>query len=518
LNESSKKGAFSVGSRVNRLTVSQSHLIIRRRVAVSFALSLVLMLAGISTATAFAQSSAKPQTAPVANPPVLNLPAGDLEPVLSSLPVSDFALSEAELGQLLSELNPGLGSSLGQLTAVVSNLLGENPDANLGELVDRLSSQGGVLGTLLHILLPSLNPAQIFAALSPTQVNELLANLTGGNPAGMLTPEDLSQLLSELAGKLSGEEQESLTAILGGLTAALSGGGLSKFDESLQTLLDGLGESELGGTLGTLDSSQLATVLGELFGTVQNPALLEPVLGSLLGDLSLTPTTAESLASRVGMEQETLANALGEDSETLPSTAPALASVIGGKGTVMGVLKGAKGLAMTLLSPTGLVAGEGIGVGEGNGEGNGGGDGGNNGGGNGGSSSGGGQGGPGGSGGGTTLIVNVPLSGSPTSAPAKTASPKKFAKIAIVSHKVKGSVATVLVKVPAAGKLTLSGKGVTTEIRKAGKAERIALRVKLSKAGSASLRRHRRRLKVTLTASFKAVGTATSAKTTVLFN
>lgn len=498
-----------MGSRVNRLTASQSHLIIRRRVAVPFALSLVLMLAGISTATALAQSSAEPQTTPVAKTPVLNLPAGDLEPVLSLLPVSDLALNETELGQLLSELNPGLGSYLGQLTTVVSSLLSENPDASLGELVDRLSSQGGVLGTLLHTLLPSLNPAQIFAALSPTQVNELLANLTGGNPAGMLTPEDLSQLLSELAGKLSGEEQESLTAILGGLTAALSGSSLSKFDESLQTLLDGLGESELGSTLGTLDSSQLATVLGGLFGTVQNPALLEPVLGSLLGDLSLTPTTTESLANRVGMEQETLANALGEDSETLPSTAPALASVVGSKGTVMGVLKGAKGLAMTLLSPTGLVAGEGIGVGEGNGEDNGG---------NGGSNGGSGQGGPGGSGGGTTLIVNVPPSGSPTRAPAKTASPKKLAKIAIVSHKVKGSVATILIKVPAAGKLTLSGKGVTTETRKAGKAERITLRVKLSKAGSASLRKHRRRLKVTLTASFKAtVGTASSAKTTVLF-
>lgn len=502
-----------MGSRGSRLIDSQSHLIIRRRVAVPFVLSLVLMLAGISTATAFAQSSAEPQTTPAADPPVLNLPAGDLEPVLSSLPVSDLALSEAELGQLLSELNPGLGSSLGQLTAVVSSLLGENPEANLGELVDRLSSQGGVLGTLLHTLLPSLNSSQIFAALSPTQVNELLANLTGGNPAGMLTPEDLSQLLSELAGKLNGEQQESLTAILGGLTAALSGGGLSKFDESLQTLLDGLGKSELGGTLGTLDSSQLATVLGELFGTVQNPALLEPVLGSLLGDLSLTPTTTESLANRVGMEQETLANALGEDSETLPSTAPALASVVGSKGTVMGMLKGAKGLAMTLLSPTGLVAGEGVGVGEG--EGNGGGNGGNGG----GSDGGGGQGGQAGSGGGTTVIVNVPPSRSPTSAPAKTASsPKKLAKIAIVSHKVKGSVATILIKVPTAGKLTLSGKGVTTETRKAGKAERITLRVKLSKAGSASLRKHRRRLKVTLTASFKAtVGMASSAKTTVLF-
>ena len=511
-------------TRFNRPTANQSHLMIWRSIAgAALTASLVLALAAIPTATALAQPAVKPQ-ATVANPPVLNLPASDLDPVLSSLPISDLGLSEAELGELLSELSPGLGSHLGQLTTVVSSLLSENSQANLGELVDSLSNQGGLFGALLHTLLPSLSPAQIFAALTPTQLGELLVNLTGGNPVGTLTPEDLSQLLSELTGKLSGEQQESLNAILGGLTAALSGGGLTKFDESLSTLLDSQGESELAATLGTLDSSQLAKVLGELFGTVHNPALLEPVLDSLLSGLSLTPTTTEALANRVGMEQETLASDLGADSETLRPTAPALATALGSEGTVMGVLKGAKGLAVTLLSPTGLVSGEGTGEGAGTGEGNGGG--GNDNGGNGangsnggnGGNAGAGQGGSNGSAGGTTLIVNLPPAGSPTSAPAKTASPKKLAKVAIVSHKAKGGVATVLVKLPAAGKLTLSGKGVTSETRNAGNAERITLRVKLSKAGSASLRKHHRRLEVTLTASFHATaGTASSAKTTVVF-
>jgi hypothetical protein len=505
-------------TRFKRLAGSQSHLTIRRGVAAVFTASLVLALAAMPTATAIAQSSAEPHTVTVAKTPVLNLPTSELEPLLSSLPISDLGLSEAELGELLSELSPGLGSHLAQLTTVVSSLLSENSAATLGELVDSLTNQGGVLGTLLHTLLPGLGPAQIFTELSPTQLDELLANLTGGNPVGALTPEDLSQLLSGLAGRLSSEQQEALNAILGGLTAALSGEGLSKFDESLQTLLDGLGESELAATLGTLDSSQLASALSELFGTVHDPTLLEPVLKSLLSGLSLTPTTAESLANRVGMEQETLVSDLGADSETVPPTAPALATALGSEGTVMGVLKGAKGLAMTLLSPTGLTTGEGTGEGNGGGgSGNGGSGANGNNGGNGGNAGAGGD-GPGGSAGGTTLIVNLPPASSPTSAPAKAASPEKLAKVAIVSHKVKGGVATVLVTLPAAGKVRLSGKGVSSETRKAGKAERITLRVKLSKAGSASLRRHHRRLKVTLIASFKATaGQASSARTTVLF-
>jgi len=511
--------------RFNRLAANQSHLTIWRRAAVSLSVSFVLVLAAMPAATALAQSPAEPQTATVAKTPVLNLPASDLEPVLASLPVSDLGLDEAELGQLLSGLNPSLGSHLGQLTAVVSSLLSENSNANLGELVSSLSNQSGLFGTLLHTLLPSLSPTQIFAALSPAQLNELLANLTGGNPVGTLTPEDVSRLLSELTGKLSGEQQEPLTAILGGLTGALSANGLSGFDESLQTLLDSLGESQLAATLGTLDSSQLATVLGELFGTVHNPALLEPVLDSLLSGLSLTPTTAQSLAGQVGMEQETLVNDLGADSETLPPTAPALAAAVGSEGAVMGVLKGAKGLAVTLLSPTGLAAGEGGGEGNGAGEGNGSGSNGGGTGGNGGGGSNGGNGGdaggsqgPGGSGGGTTLVVNLPPVDSSTSAPAKATVPKKLAKITILGHRVKGAVATILVKVPAAGKLTLSGKGVVSDTRTPRAAGQVTLSVKLTKAQSASLRKRHGRWSVKLAAIFKpAAGQGSSATVTVTF-
>ena len=117
------------------------------------------------------------------------------------------------------------------------------------------------------------------------------------------------------------------------------------------------------------------------------------------------------------------------------------------------------------------------------------------------------------------MIVNIPSAVSPTSAPTKTTVVKKLAKITILSHKVKGTVATILVKVPAAGRLTLSGKGVHADTRTLRAAERVTLKVKLTKAQLASLRTHHSgRLRVKLEASFKpTAGQGSTAAVTVTF-
>jgi hypothetical protein len=118
--------------------------------------------------------------------------------------------------------------------------------------------------------------------------------------------------------------------------------------------------------------------------------------------------------------------------------------------------------------------------------------------------------------------VSIPLSASTTgqSATASRArTAKKLTKVRILSHKVKGRIATIVVQVPAAGKLTLSAYGVKSVSHRAHTAERIILTVALSKAAATSLHKHHNHLKVKLIAAFKpSSGAASSATTTVVFS
>jgi hypothetical protein len=438
----------------------------RHRMTLLF-MSLVMLFVALSAGSAMASapvggSPAAPQTSVVATTPVLNLSTSELAPILSSVPIADLGLNEAELGELLSELSPGLGSSAGGLTGVVSSLLTPNSSATLGELVTSLSNQSGVLGALLKTLLPGLSPNEIVEALNPAQLNELLGNLTGGEPAGSLTSEDLSQLLSSLKSKLSGEQLETAESILSGLAG-----------------------------------------------------------------VSLSPTTVGTLAEQAGMTSEALAEEVGTNAEQLPAAAPALQGALGSEGPVLGVVKGASGLAVALL-PKALKGTEGAEGGNGGGENGGNGNNGNNGengrggligggsvnggpGANGGSGA---NGAPGGAGAGTTSLLTVPSAGAP---PRPTAA-KKLAKVRIVSHRVKGTVATIVLQVPAAGRLTLSGKGVSSSAHNAAGAKRLTLKVTLNRAGTASLRRRHNRLPVRLTVHYKSTsGQSSSATATVRF-
>ena len=60
----------------------------------------------------------------------------------------------------------------------------------------------------------------------------------------------------------------------------------------------------------------------------------------------------------------------------------------------------------------------------------------------------------------------------------------------VVSHSVKGTKATIVVSVPAAGRLLATGKGVSTGRGKAGKAGNVSVKVALTKAEQAFLRKH----------------------------
>jgi len=370
------------------------------------------------------------------------------------------------------------------------------------------------------------------SALTPEAVQELLAGVPVGEagvPAGELDPGKLAEALAKLPGieELSGlgglggtsgleaALREALEGLLAGPTTlgellsaeTLAGPLVERLEAALgvpvRPLIEGLlGEEPqevLEGGLGSLDLSEL---LAKLLGSAENPSqlldkLLEALNPATLESLLGTLPTGEApknlnvgeLAGSLSQTPEALAEALGQAAGPLPATAAAVTRALE-DGNELAALDGAEGLALALISR----AGEGVG-------------------GTGGSSAGGvpGAGGSGGAPGSTTVIVASPAA----SASAAGARPASVGKVRILSRKVKGKRATIVVQVPAAGRLTLSGNGIKKVSREAAKAERMTLSTTLTPARSASLRKHRRKqTTVTLTAAFAPVGAAASKATT----
>jgi hypothetical protein len=405
------------------------------------------------------------------------LPSGELEELLARLPLND--LSAAQLAHsiaglqgvsALSGLQGLLGEELGAtglehgLAEAIEQLKLANSSATLGELTNAqelLPSLESRLGGLLKLLGPLLD----------TEQREALK--------GAVSSLDLDQLVGSLLSSASPGEQ---------LATELSG------------LADGI-----FGELGTEGK------LGGLLGFKLTGGFSSMTVGEVAEELKTTP--------------EAVSEELGQTPAQLPATTTMLTAPLT-KGKLVGVAPaGLKGLALGLLGEGSEGSGEsdkgsgegsedsgesGEGSGEGNGSGQGGGGAG------GGSQGGSGEGGHGGSTGTTTIAVTLPGS---SSAAASAVAKQQLGKIRVLSHRVRGRVATIVLNVPAAGRVTLAGQGVRAAAGRATKAERLTLRVRLTRAGVASLRRSRRPLRVKLTASFKptAAGTGSTTSVTVSF-
>jgi hypothetical protein len=505
----------------------------RRLFGAVLAASLIAAMAAIPTASA--SPTASPQTLSGLSVPALNLPVGDLgglEAILKTLPVTDLNLSSVELEKVVKELNPGiLGGLVGQVSSLVTTLLG-NPNATLNEL---LTGTNGLLG-LGH----GTTLDQLLEKLAPTQLSTLLGGLlgTGGALTGV---GGISDLLSGLTGQLHGTDLESLQGVLGALLGSLSGDQLTTLQADLQTLLAGLSTGELSSILtplkgvlsGTgltqlealltelgkgsisptklqellsgLSTTQLTTLLGGLFGTIDNPALLQTLVGDLLGNIGpITSTNAGSLAGELGISLETLSGDLGT---TLTGAVPAVTTLLGKEGPLLSLLSGLGGITLTVLNPEGgstetvkeKETKEAKERSEGGTPGS--------------------NGSPGSNGAGAssgTVVVNLPAT--PIPAVPLVAAPKAVGKIKILSHRVKGHIATLVLQIPAAGKIVVSGGGVRAANRQAAKSERLTVKIPLSKAGAASLHKRHNRLGVKLKASFKPTsGASSSAGVTVHF-
>jgi hypothetical protein len=92
---------------------------------------------------------------------------------------------------------------------------------------------------------------------------------------------------------------------------------------------------------------------------------------------------------------------------------------------------------------------------------------------------------------------------------------KASAKIKLLGRRVRGNKVALVLQVPSAGRLTLTGRGVRSVVEQTDGPEVVTLQTVLRKAGAASIHRRRyRRLEVKLDASFKGVGGQRSSITT----
>ncbi|MCW3034544.1 MAG: hypothetical protein JWM60_2889 [Solirubrobacterales bacterium] len=350
-------------------------------------------------------------------------------------------------------------------TGEVESLLGQTPLGTLpaGRLAEVLSQLEGLEG---------IEPAALDEALTKV-IGELagkgatLEELLGGNEAVTMLRERLVELLGPL-----GTHLEEL----------LAGNPQAKLTEALEAA----GVSEIIGKL--LSGSAEPQVLIEQILQSLSPERLQSLLGTILGGEPVSTSTVEELAHQLGTSPEALAAQLGKTTEQLPATAMALLAPLA-NGERLGVLPSAGGLTVALLKGAGETVG-----------------------------STGGTGGLGGSGAANTPAGSVTLTttrATPTSTSAGVAG-VKAGKLRIVSHKVKGKKATVVVEVPAAGNLSAGGKGVRSIKREAAKAERVTIHPALTKASNSSLRRHHRRLKVPVKVSFKQVGGPSSSAVVAL--
>jgi hypothetical protein len=382
-------------------------------------------------------------------------------------------------------------------------------------------------------------------ALSAASLEELLANVRVGGAGGM-TPGQLEApvLANQLAavsgvhalsglpflGGVSGLESALQQAIEKGVSAEaplgqlLSAKGLAKgLTESLtsaigspaepavqlllkksveEVLAEGFATTTVAGLLeAQLAQAKNPTQLAGAVMAAANPTTVHTLVGSAPTTEPVESVTLGELAVRLGITPQALAEALGKTTATLPASTPAAVSTLqdgrelallrGVDGLTAGLLTKATELPETLEETVGGVPG--------------------------------GAKGSAGAGGGTTVVDNTSsggsttiVAGSPATAPPSAApslhAATPVAKLKLVSRRVKGSAVTLVLQVPAAGRLHVGARGMRSITRTLPRAGRVTVRIGLTKTRAAQWRRHgRRRLNVTLKASFVAVAGAKSS-------
>ncbi len=389
------------------------------------------------------------------------VPAGATASTPSVTP-ADVSVSSGELATIKLD---ALGAESSELAAVLADIpaLGALPSGTLQGVIEALPANSTLQDLLTAV--KTLTGVEVSAG-EVTQV--LLAN-----PAE--DPAVLSTLLGDVASLLQGTPQAA------------------QLQEIVENLIDGLTPEQLQqleGVLGVSGTPQelAGTILGELA-----EGELAGELATAVGELgTTTAATGSQVAAAAGTTPAVLASMLGMSEGALDSAA-GTSTPLASMGGVLTALANPDGLTLATV-PSGLTGGTGRSGANGTNGANG-------------MSS-------------TTTTTSSTTSDAATPAASPAAkTTAKTAKIQIVSHKVKGDVLTLVVKVPAAGSLTVRAAHAKAVKRKAAKTGTVTVKLHLTKAGAADVRRHHNRLSVKVTAAFKAAGgTASSASATVRFS
>jgi hypothetical protein len=376
------------------------------------------------------------------------------------------SVSSGELGTL--ELD-ALGVESSQLVTLLADIpaLGALPTGTLGGVIGALPAN-----STLQDLLSAVKLATGVEVTAGEATQVLLENPTAD-------PAVLANVLSDVATLLHGSPQAP------------------QLDEVLGNLIDGLTPEEL---------QQLETALG-VNGTPQELAAslagkladgeLTNELATVVGELGpTTATTGSEVASSAGATPAALAGELGI-AEGVLDTASGTSTPVGSLGGALAVLGHPDGLTLATVPSTLLGGAGGNGASGGNGA----------------TGSNGASGSNGSDTTSSTTTTSTTATGSTMVPATATKAAAKTAKVKIVSHKVKGSTLTLVVRVPAAGKLTVSAAHTKLVRKTAGKASTITLKIHLTRAGIADARRNHS-LKVKVTAAFKAAGGVASLATT----
>jgi hypothetical protein len=444
------------------------------RAAASLISAAAIVLAATALGAFVPATSAAPRSTSAASPIVV--------------PGSATALSGASLQALLASVH--LGASTPTVPAVP---LDELEAPKLAQLLAGLTP----INQLTGLPLPGLPPSTLGAA-------GLKASLQQGIENAVAAGDTLGQVLS--AKGLSPYLSQSLTTALGAAVEPVVAVLLKKSVE--EALAEGLATTSVTAlTHALLNEAAHPITLAEALVGSFDAATVQTRTGSLPAAAPVQSLTLEELATQLSLTPQALADQLAQP--TLPGSTPVTLSPLEG-GHELALLSGVGGLTAVLLTKAtelpesleetaaGLPGG----------------------------AKGGSGGGGAGGGGGTTVVNNASSGGSttivagpPATAPPSAAAPSNAGttpgRLKLVGHRVKGTVVTLVLQVPAAGRLHVGSSGMRSITRTVRKAARVTVRIALTKARAAQLRRHHpRTLKVTLRASFLALGGAKSSVVT----
>lgn len=396
------------------------------------------------------------------------------------VPGSATPLSGASLQALLASIH--LGASTPTVPAVPLETL-EAP--KLAGLLAGLTPIDQLSGLPLTVLPRStLGAAALEASLQDAIAKAVAAGDTLGQ---VLSAKGLSPYLGE-----------SLTTALG--TAVEPAVALLLKESVEEVLAEGLATTSVTAlTSSLLNEAAHPTALAEALAESLDAATVQTRTGSLPAPAPVQSITLEELAAQLSLTPDSLAEQLG--APTLVGSTPVTLSQLA-DGHELALLRGAGGLVAGVLSKATEEAGPLEEVIESVKEAVGG-------------SSGGGT--PGGTtlvnsttGGSTSVVVNPPASPAGAGAPLRAAA--TLGKLKLISRRVRGTVVTLVLQVPAAGGLRIGASGMRAITRALHGAARVTVRIGLTKARAARLHRRRGRvLKLAVRASFVALGGAKSS-------